>query len=146
MDPIDKLGAIEDIKQLKARYFRFVDSKQYDALERLFTPDVRVDHSRDHPSAKHNNRRDWIAMIRGGMSDTTSVHHGHTLEIEIISPSSATGIWPMQDWIWWPEGKTSPSGDRRLVGWGYYHETYAKVGADWLIASVTLERVKIERA
>ena len=31
---------VENIKQLKARYFRFVDSKQWDALRDVFTDDV----------------------------------------------------------------------------------------------------------
>jgi hypothetical protein len=145
MDPTDKLLAIEEIKQLKARYFRFVDSKQYDKMEMLFTPDVKVDHTQDHPSAKHDNRKDWIAMISGGMNMTVSVHHGHTPEIEITGPTTAKGIWPMQDWIWWPEGQTSPLGDRHIVGWGAYHETYEKTADGWRISSVTLKRVKIER-
>jgi hypothetical protein len=146
MDLIDKLAAIEDIKRLKAHYFRFVDCKQYDDLELLFAPDVKVDHSQDHPSAKHGNRKDWVAMIRGGMATTTSIHHGHTPEIEITSPTTATAIWPMQDWIWWPHGETSLAGDKCLVGWGRYHETYVKIGGDWLIASVTLDRIKIDRS
>lgn len=83
---------------------------------------------------------------REGMAATTSIHHGHTPEIEIISLTTAAGIWPMQDWIWWPAGETSPAGDKRLVGWGHYHETYAKIGGDWLISSVTLKRIKIDRA
>jgi hypothetical protein len=145
MDLLEKLAAIEDIKRLKARYFRLVDSKQYDALEGLFTPNVRVDHSQDHPSARHDNRKDWIAMIRRGMATTTSIHHGHTPEIEIISRTTASGIWPMQDWIWWPDGETSPLGDKALVGWGHYHETYVKIAADWRIDSVTLKRIKIDR-
>ena len=42
---------VENIKQLKARYFRFVDSKQWDALRDVFTDDApvlfRVTDSRD---------------------------------------------------------------------------------------------------
>jgi hypothetical protein len=146
MDTIEKLAAIEYIKQLKARYFRFVDTKQYDALEQLFVPDVAVDHSQDHPSAVFNNRREWVAMIRGGMSSTVSVHHGHTPEIEITSPTTAQGIWPMQDWIWWPEGVDLPAGVRHMVGWGHYHETYVKSADGWRIASVRLKRMKLERS
>jgi len=35
---IDRLLAIEDIKILKARYFRFVDSKDEEGLASLFMP------------------------------------------------------------------------------------------------------------
>ena len=145
MDAIEKLAAIEEIKQLKARYFRYVDSKQYEALEQLFTPDVKVDHSEDHPDAKHDNRADWMRMIRDGMSETVSIHHGHTPEIEITGSTTAKGIWVMQDWIWWPEGVPLPTGHRNMVGWGHYHETYIKTAEGWRIASVTLKRMKFER-
>ena len=146
MDPIEKLAAIEDIKQLKARYFRLVDSKQYEELEQLFVPDVAVDHSQDHPSAVFNNRSEWLAMIRAGMSSSVSVHHGHTPEIDITSSTTARAIWPMQDWIWWPEGVHLPAGVRHHVGWGHYHETYTKSAAGWRIASVQLKRIRMERS
>src|ERR1700733_6454504 len=35
-----RLVHVENIKQLKARYFRFVDSKQWDALRDVFTDDL----------------------------------------------------------------------------------------------------------
>jgi hypothetical protein len=146
MDAIEKLIAIEDIKLLKARYFRYVDTKQYDKLEQLFTPDVKADHSEDHPSAKHTNRKDWVEMIKSAMHRCTSMHHGHQPEIEITSPTTAKGIWPMQDWVYWPEGERSPLGDNRFVGFGAYHETYEKTDAGWQIKTVTLKRVKIERS
>jgi SnoaL-like domain len=145
MDLVEKLAAIEDIKNLKARYFRLVDSKQYEALEALFMPDVAVDHSQDHPQAVFNNRSDWVALIRSGMAPTTSVHHGHTPEIEITSPTAALGIWPMQDWIWWPPEVTSPIGTCAFAGFGHYHETYLKTAEGWRIASVRLRRIRLDR-
>jgi hypothetical protein len=146
MDPIEKLTAIEQIKQLKARYFRLVDSKQYEELEQLFIPDVSVDHSEDHPNAVFNNRREWVAMIRAGMSSSVSIHHGHTPEIEITSSTTARAIWAMQDWIWWPEGVNLPAGVRYHTGWGHYYETYTKSAVGWRIASVQLKRIRVERA
>ena len=43
MTPIDRLLAIEEIKQLKARYFRCMDQKKWDEFEAVFTPDVVFD-------------------------------------------------------------------------------------------------------
>jgi hypothetical protein len=40
---VERLVAIEDIKQLKARYFRLMDQKNWDGFEKLFTPDVVFD-------------------------------------------------------------------------------------------------------
>ncbi len=146
MDPVDKLMAIEDIKKLKARYFRYVDTKQYDALEQLFTPDAQADHSADHPEARADNRKDWVAKIRGAMVSCVSMHNGHMPEIEITSPTTAKGIWVLQDWIFWPDGVRSTFGDNRFQGWGAYHDTYVKTEAGWQIKTTTMKRVKIERS
>ena len=43
MNDIDKLWAIEQIKQLKARYFRSMDTKDWAALEAVFAPDAVMD-------------------------------------------------------------------------------------------------------
>jgi len=80
------------------------------------------------------------------MHTCTSMHHGHTPEIEITSPTTAKAIWPMQDWVIWPEGEPSIFGDSRLIGWGAYHETYVKTDAGWQIKTVTLKRTKIDRS
>lgn len=39
---LDALEAVENIKKLKARYFRFVDEKKHDELAALFTPDAEL--------------------------------------------------------------------------------------------------------
>lgn len=43
MDTAEELRAIEDIKQLKARYFRHIDFKQWDRFRTLFCPDLVVE-------------------------------------------------------------------------------------------------------
>ena len=66
-----------------------------------------------------------------------TVHHGHTPEIEVTSPTTAVGIWALQDLLIWPSGM-------RLEGYGHYHETYAKVDGEWRIASSTLTRLHMD--
>ena len=51
------------------------------------------------------------------------MHHGHMPEIELTSDTTATGIWAMEDHLWWPEG----SALQHLHGYGHYHETYVKL-------------------
>ena len=45
MTPIDRLIAIEDIRQLKARYFRTVDTRDYPAMAETFCKDALFDFS-----------------------------------------------------------------------------------------------------
>src|SRR6185312_2545365 len=43
MDLAERLAAIEEIKALKARYFRCMDEKDWPGLQAVFTPDVVCD-------------------------------------------------------------------------------------------------------
>jgi hypothetical protein len=55
-------------------------------------------------------------------------------EIELTSPTTATGIWALNDIVIWPDGT-------RLTGYGHYHETYEKAAGDWKITSSKLTRL-----
>lgn len=141
MDVISRLVALEEIRNLKARYFRFVDTKQWDALRDLFTPDATFDTEGTGLPAVAN-RDEFTAGAASSLTDCVSVHHGHCPEIEITSPSTATGIWPMEDMLRWNETSASPV--RSLHGMGHYHETYAKHGGEWKIASWRLTRLRVD--
>ena len=43
MNDIEMLLAIEEIKQLKARYFRSMDTKEFQTLHTVFAPDATFD-------------------------------------------------------------------------------------------------------
>lgn len=51
MDATAKLWAIEQIKQLKARYFRSMDTKDWATLEGVFALDAVMD-MRRHPARR----------------------------------------------------------------------------------------------
>ena len=80
------------------------------------------------------------AYVRGQVDAVTTVHHGHMPEIDITSPTTATGIWSMEDMLRWPEG--SPI--NWMHGYGHYHETYEKIDGEWRIASCTLTRLRVD--
>src|ERR1700678_1057947 len=90
---VEKLLAIEEIKQLKARYFRLVDTKQWTQWGRLFTVDVVVDFSDDNRGQPPIRGRDELrTTVERLLGPCLSLHHGHTPEIEILSPTRARGI------------------------------------------------------
>src|SRR6266487_3963844 len=43
VNTVERLEAIEEIKQLKARYFRCMDRKDWDGFASVFAPDARMD-------------------------------------------------------------------------------------------------------
>jgi hypothetical protein len=149
----DSLAAIEEIKQLKARYFRFLDCKDWDGLEHVFAPDAVMDVSDavdDMPPESRaamsddggfiRGRGPIADFVRGVLADAVTVHHGHMPEIEVRSPSSAAGVWAMEDTIAFAEG--SPI--RSLHGYGHYHETYVREDGEWLISSLRLTRLRVD--
>jgi hypothetical protein len=85
----------------------------------------------------------FVTMCSSGPPAITA-HHGHTAEIEITGPDTATGIWAMQDRVERPATSKRPT--RLLVGWGHYHETYKRINGTWYIASLKLTRLKVEHS
>lgn len=56
-------------------------------------------------------------------------------EIELTSPTTARGIWALQDVVRFGPGLS-------LVGYGHYHETYNNISGQWLIKSSKLTRLR----
>jgi SnoaL-like domain len=146
VNPVERLEAIEEIKQLKARYFRCMDTKDWDGFASVFAPDARMDVTGEFSDDAADRRgvttgnREIAAFVRASIDEVATVHHAHTPEIDVTSSTSATGIWAMEDHLWWPEG--SPIS--KMHGYGHYHETYEKLDGRWLITSTTLTRLRTD--
>ena len=80
---------------------------------------------------------EFMAFLEETLADVVTVHHGHMPEIEVTSPTTATGIWALEDLLRWPDGN-------ELRGYGHYHETYEKVDGEWRIASSKLTRLRMD--
>lgn len=125
---------LEAIKQLKARYFRLMDTKQWEAWGDLFTEDAEMQSSPD-PEERFVGRDEIVSKVRHYLADAVTVHHGHTPEIEIRGDRAA-GIWAMDDYV-----------DLRelvLRGSGHYHEEYAREEGRWRIRRSRLTRLRLE--
>lgn len=152
MNEVDRLAAVEAIKALKARYFRTMDTKDWDGFAGVFAPDAEMDMRSEVPSTPEDpdaglvrGSRAIADFVRRNVDPVVTVHHGHMPEIDVTSDTTATGIWAMEDHLWWPEG--SPLS--RMHGYGHYHETYEVVpngdGApEWKIKTTTLTRLRID--
>jgi uncharacterized protein (TIGR02246 family) len=134
MDPIEKLLAIENIRALKARYFRTMDSKDWSRLSNCFTEDLIADF-RAVPGMFAQGRENYMQSLQEALAKSATVHHGHMPEIEILDSDHARGIWAMDDIVEMP--------GISLQGWGYYHEKYRCEQGEWKISSIKLTRVKL---
>lgn len=145
--PQEALADIEALRQLKARYFRFLDTQQWAELRELFTDDVHVEveveAGRQRPQI--DGRDAFIASLTTLLDGAVSTHHGHTSELE-VDGDRATGIWAMFDDVEFPRGVPGVGGvPVRLRGSGHYHEQYLR-GPDgrWRIARLELTRLRVE--
>jgi uncharacterized protein (TIGR02246 family) len=126
----------EAIKQLKARYFRTLDTKDWSGFRHVFADDVVVD-TTESGGGVVAGADDFVAFLRGTLADVVTVHHGHMPEITLTSPTTATAIWAMQDLLRWPDG-------RKLQGYGHYHETYELLQDEWRIKALRLTRLYMD--
>jgi uncharacterized protein (TIGR02246 family) len=127
---------IEAIKQLKARYCRLMDTKDWDGYRRVFTDDVTMD-TTDSGGNVVTGADEFMGFLLGVIGDVVTVHQCHTPEIQVTSASEATGIWAMEDMLRYPDGT-------ELHGYGHYHESYEKRDGEWRIKSSKLTRLRMD--
>ncbi len=137
----EQLADIEAIRQLKARYFRTLDSKDWHGCASVFTHDVVIDTRDDTGATDVSVGRDpFVKRLQKILNNALTVHHGHCSEIEIVGTDEARAIWSMEDRIWFPP----ESGLGELHGSGWYLERYRRINGNWLISHMTLRRLRVE--
>ena len=127
---------LDQIHQLKARYFRLMDTKEWELLRDVFTVDVRIDTTEDSGTVI-DGVDEYLPFLISQIGDVVTAHHGHMPEISFVDDDHATGIWAMEDELWWPEGQPI----KYLHGYGHYHEAYSRTPQGWKISSLRLTRV-----
>lgn len=88
---------IEQIKQLKARYFRAIDTCNLALLGQVLSDDVRI--SFDSPTYQFELRgmQEALDFYRNAFTHRRfGMHHGHTPEIA-VDGDRATGMWYLHD-------------------------------------------------
>jgi hypothetical protein len=144
MDIAETLLVLEDIRAVKARYCRFLDTKDWAGLADLFTEDASLDVREDTGSEPFIGREALMVPIRHAVIDARTAHQVHSPEITLTGADSAQAIWAMQDRVVWSEGKSPLPGVRSITGYGHYHERYVRRDGVWRIASLKLTRLYVE--
>ncbi len=134
MDDAAALLEIEAIKQLKARYCRYLDTKDWQMWRGIFTDDFLSDTSQAGGTVIRG-ADEFVAFTRRGVGERATAHQVHAPEIELTSATTARGIWALEDVV-----RLAPGVNLR--GYGHYHETYEKVDGQWRITSSKLTRLR----
>lgn len=147
MTATERLLALEEIKALKARYFRGVDSKDAAVLRAVFADGAETDFRSESPTGDPAfHQFDPDAFVRNTLfvlEGVDTMHLGFMPEIEFLSDDEAQARWPMSDRLWLRPDAPARLPFRTLEGWGCYHDRYRREATGWKIVSTRLQRAKV---
>lgn len=130
---VERLEAIEAIRQLKARYFNACDSQDPERASQCFAAgDVLIDMGH---IGVFRNREEFAAVYRAaGCHDyILDLHQGANPEIEIIDGSHARGDWSLNY-------RNINTRERTVTFLSVmYHDGYAKIQGEWKIVTCRVE-------
>jgi len=137
--------AFDQVRAAKARYCRYVDTKQWDAFGQLFTadPDIRIYDTANQLMVTFDRRDMFVAACADYLTGAQSIHQVHNEELTQVSETEVHAIWSMEDYILFPAADADPR-PARHHGYGHYHETWVFSESAWRLASMTLHRTILE--
>jgi hypothetical protein len=130
------------ICEVKARYCRTLDTKDWAGYADVFTEDLELD-TRPAGGTLTHGREDSVRIVRSAVETATTSHHVHSPEIK-IDGDTADVVWAMQDRVIWGEDRRAQMGNLGHTGFGHYHERYIKKNGRWRIAATKLTRLHMD--
>ncbi len=129
------LEAIELIKQLKSRYFRLLDTANFEELRNAFSEKPGIHYRSPSYEHKYDNWDDIEAFLKESFSATKfGIHTGHHPEIT-VNGNTATGIWYLHDKF------VSLDDNITFEGSAIYQDKYIKENGEWKIAFSEYDRL-----
>ncbi|MFI6080201.1 nuclear transport factor 2 family protein [Streptomyces sp. NPDC051217] len=128
---VRELTDVHDIEQLKAGYFRDIDTKQWAELQARFTPDAHI-----NTGQQFNSPAALVKASKALIGDAPTAHQGFLPEIT-VNGDVATGTWAMEDYVNLKAGGG-------FHGYGEYHDTYKRVHGHWYISGSDLTRFRLD--
>lgn len=133
---LQQLSDLEDIRTLKHRYFRGIDTADELLLSGLFTDDVTVEYRGGSYLVRLQGREQMLDFLMSSFnSDAVAMHHGHMPEIGFTGDDSAEGIWYLEDVF------ISLERNDVTTGSAIYRDQYRRVDGEWKIARTEYDRI-----
>ena len=128
------LQEIHAIERLKYRYLRCLDQKRWDELATCFTEDATCAYGDGKYS--YQGRDAIIEFLRTAMGAPSflSSHRVSHPEIDLTSPTTATGIWALDDVVIETQAQIT------IRGAAFYYDEYVKQGGTWRLRSTGYKR------
>ncbi|QGP80527.1 nuclear transport factor 2 family protein [Sphingobium sp. CAP-1] len=133
---LQQLSDLEDIRTLKHRYFRGIDTADLSLLQSLFTADIGVDYRGGTYRVQLEGRDNMIEFLANSFhSGAVAMHHGHMPEITLTGDDMAEGIWYLEDIFINLEMRS------HTIGSAIYRDQYRREDGQWKIARTEYDRV-----
>src|SRR5271170_7217357 len=132
MTPIEELTAMEGVRQVKARYFRFTDAKDWEGLATVFCRNASLGGVN---GPMFGGVEAIVDLIRRGTEGVATIHQGHCHEVWVDSPDLARGIIAFEDL-----GFSDRTNEVVMHGYGHYHEIYRHEDGAWRISECKIAR------
>ena len=124
------LETLEDVRRLKYRYLRTLDTKQWDDFEACFLPEVTADYN----GLAFADRDALVSYMRDNLGPGIVTHHQvHHPEIE-VDGDTATGRWYLHDRVIVAEMQFM------LEGAAFYEDTYVRTPEGWRVSHTGYRR------
>lgn len=128
-----RLEAIEEIKQLKARYFHACDTKQVDRIRECFAPGkIALRYGRIGEFTDREQLVDVFSEL-ACHDHIVEMHHGQNPQIEVRDAVHATGQWGLYYYLIDTRQQTVT----QLAG--FYQDTYICREGQWLMSQSDYE-------
>lgn len=129
---------VEQIRQLKYRYFRTLDLKRWDDFAGCLMSDVTADYA----GLVFDHRDALVGFMRENMGPgLISLHQAHHPEIVLDDQSEVTGAGATATGTWYLEDKVIvPEVGYVLEGAAFYSDRYVRTEDGWRIAHTGYRR------
>lgn len=141
------ITAVEQIRNNKARYCRYVDTKQWEAFSTLLVPkpDILIYDAAGQLIISFDNREAFVAACQGYVEGAQTIHQVHNDELCQVSDTEIRAIWSMEDCVIFPEADAvADPRPARHHGYGHYHEIWVLEDGVWRLARMELRRTILE--
>jgi hypothetical protein len=133
MTPED-LVELELIKRLKYKYLRCLDQKLWDEMAECFVPDATAAYSGGKYSYQGRDAILEFLVKSMGEDSFLSSHRVHHPEIDLSSPTTARGVWALEDVV------VDTKWEITIRGAAFYTDDYVKQDGVWRIQHTGYKR------
>ena len=130
------MSDIDEIKQVKYRYLRALDTKNWDEFAATLTEDVAGTYgsSVGDDQLNFSDRESLVRFMRTSLGPEIITEHRVTHPEIVVDGDEATGTWYLQDRV------IAADFNFMLIGAAFYHDRYRRTADGWRICATGYQR------